>query len=85
MAKGTTTRRNSGRTRKPAEPEPGEVTETGEVAETTASSDSELPEVVETREPPVGRRERFRTARPEGSMVEVVRNLDTGEQSVEDI
>lgn len=99
MAKGTTTRRNSGRTRKPAEPEPEEVVEPESVAEpepeevsgpegvaeVTEPSGPEPSEVVEPQEPPAGRMERFRTARPDGSVVEVVRNLDTGEQSVEDI
>lgn len=79
MAKGTTTRRNSGRTQKPAKPEPEEVTEV------TEPSGPEPSEVVEPQEPPAGCMERFRTARPDGSMVEVVRNLDTGEQSVTDI
>ena len=85
MAKGTTTRRNSGRTRKPAEPEPEEVSGPEGVAEVTEPSGPEPSEVVEPQKPPAGRMERFRTARPDGSMVEVVRNLDTGEQSVEDI
>lgn len=79
MAKGATTRRNSGRTRKPAEPEPEEV------AEATEPSGPELAEEVQPQEPPAGRMERFQTARPDGSMVEIVRNLDTGEQSVKDI
>lgn len=79
MAKGATTRRNSGRTRKPAEPEPEEV------AEATGPSGPELAEEVQPQEPPAGRMERFQTARPDGSMVEIVRNLDTGEQSVKDI
>lgn len=93
MAKGTTTRRNSGRTQKPAEPEPEEVAEPEsvaepepeEVTEVTGPSGPEPSEVVEPQEPPAGRMERFRTARPDGSMVMVVRDLDTGEQSVTDI
>ncbi len=85
MAKGATTRRNSGRTRKPTEPEPEEVTEPEEVAEVTEPSGPELAEEVQPQEPPAGRMERFQTARPDGSMVEIVRNLDTGEQSVKDI
>lgn len=79
MAKGATARRNPGNTRKPVEPEPEEVTEV------TEPSGPEPSEVVEPQEPPAGRMERFQTARPDGSKVEVVRNLDTGEQSVEDI
>lgn len=85
MAKGATTRRNTSRTRKPVEPEPEEVTEPNEVADATESSGPEPSEGIEPQEPPAGRMERFRTARPGGGMVEVVRNLDTGEQSVKDI
>lgn len=85
MAKGTTSGKNTGNTRKPAEPEPVAEPEPEEVAEVTEPSGPEPSEVVEPQEPPAGRMERFRTARPDGSMVEVVRNLDTGEQSVEDI
>lgn len=99
MAKGTTSGKNTGNTRKPAEPEPEkvaepesvaepepeEVSEPEEVAEVTEPSGPEPSEVVEPQAPLAVRMERFRTARPDGSMVEVVRNLDTGEQSVEDI
>jgi len=40
--------------------------------------------VVRTEVAPVGRREKFTATRPDGTVVTVDRNIDTGEQTVTD-
>lgn len=65
---------------KPAEVEP-------EVAEVEAAEEVEVePEEVEVEAPEVAteRREVFEATRPDGTVVVVDRNIDTGEQTVSD-